>query len=96
MKDAPKNPLPASLFLSPVMGYSKELETLAGIFRKSTAAQLTDGTSMRVPKRDRNLESVNRKGYGRRMTERLLPTHRYPTYHQEMNFRSLVMTEAYI
>ena len=68
---------------------------LEEIFRKSTAAQVIDGTSPRVPMRERTPESVNRKIDGWRLAEQLLPTYRDPTCHLEMTVRALVMTEAY-
>ena len=95
LTNALKNPLPESPFPSPGIESFKALETLAEISRKATSAQVRDGTSHRVPMRQRNLESVNRKRYIWILTERLLPMHSYPTRHREMAVRSLVITVAY-
>ena len=54
-----------------------------------------EGTYLRVPTRESTPESLERIRDWQRLTEQLIPMHRYPTCPQKMDVRALVMTEAY-
>ena len=56
---------------------------------------MADGKYPGVPTRERTPESVNMTRNGRRLIERLLTTHRYPTHHLAMTIISILMTETY-
>ena len=55
---------------------------------------MTDGTSPRVPIRERTPDIVNKKRDGCILTEILVLTYRYPRKHRAMDVIALVITES--